>query len=120
MSVGFTHSEQEIAKVHLFTHFDSLMITAGKHKRSPYLIVVVHAGEVSPAFVASDFNEALEKTGKKRQMCHGFSAPNSTRAPGVNRSNEQPEIVNYKIRLQTAVIQILYLAKTVEKEQQLS
>lgn len=46
-------------------HFDSLMITAGKHKRSPYLIVVVHAGEVSPALVASDFNEALEKTGKK-------------------------------------------------------
>lgn len=41
-------------------HFEISLITAGK--RSLYLVVVVHAGEVSPAFVASDFNKALEKT----------------------------------------------------------
>lgn len=44
-------------------------VTTGKHththiKQIPYthLVVVVHAGEVSPAFVASDLNETLKET----------------------------------------------------------
>lgn len=34
-----------------------------------HLVVVVHAGEVSPAFVASDFNETLKKT-ENIQTCY--------------------------------------------------
>lgn len=43
-----------------------------KHRQSTefsqYLIMVVHAGEVSPTFVTSDFNEAL-----KTQREHTFT-----------------------------------------------
>lgn len=44
-----------------FMYWNSLTTTAVKHTHAVdeihlYLIVVVHAGEVSPAFVTSDFN----------------------------------------------------------------
>lgn len=41
---------------------------------SQYLVMVVHAGQVSPTFVTSDFNEAL-KTSRKHMFTRHYIKP---------------------------------------------
>lgn len=64
--------------------------------------MVVHAGEVSPTFVTSDFNQAL-KTQRKHTHTRVtvYTALNQANAAAVKKPDRRAFRVNWKIRLET-------------------